>query len=249
MERETFLDLIPAYALGALDNDERAEVEAWLADDAEAQALLAEYQAIADALVLGTPARTAPAHLGDDLRQRIAARPPAQQRSSGASIPPLMLRWLSAAAILVIIFGVTWALSQLQAPPADEVCPDTQTLYRQIISAPDYLRVSLSPGEEFTSVGGDLVADPSSNAAIMHMKNLPPLDETQTYQLWLAGPDQVVSGGLFQQTGSDTCIILPLEYPLEQYNGFGVSLEPAGGSPNPNQRSGPRVVNVRLREA
>ena len=46
-----------------------------------------------------------------------------------------------------------------------------------------------------------------------------------------------------------TYIVLPLEMPFENYRGFGVSLEPADGSPFPDQRSGPRVFNVRLEDA
>ena len=48
MDRETLLDLIPAYALGALDSEERAEFEAWLSTDSDGRRLLAEYQAVFD---------------------------------------------------------------------------------------------------------------------------------------------------------------------------------------------------------
>ena len=251
MDREVFLDLIPAYALGALDDEERAEFEVRLAADHEAQTLLAEYQVVSQGLVLATPGRAAPNHLGDDLRRRIAAHsmdsPTAVQPTTPRS--PLLMRWLSAAAILAVVFGVTWALTQTQPPAAEPVCPNTQQLYQQIVSTQGYVRLALSPAEEFATVTGELVADPGTNAAIMHIRHLPALSEDRTYQLWLAGPDQTVSGGLFQGAGSDTCIILPLEHPLVQYSGFGVSLEAAGGSPDPNGRTGPRVLNVRLGDA
>ncbi len=249
MDRETLFDLISAYALGALDERERAEVEARLVDDPEARALLDEYEKLAGALVLAVPVRTAPDHLGADLRQRIASRP-----SAPAAHPvitprrtlPLSMRWLLAAAILVLIFGVSWILTHLPRPEDKVVCPETQALYQQIITTPNYLRIALNPGEEFTDISGDLFADPTSNAAILHIRHLPALTEDQAFQLWLAGPGETVSGGLFQRAADDTCIVLPLEYPITEYSGFGVSLEPATGSPNPNGRSGPRVFNVRL---
>ena len=59
-KREQLLNLVPSYAIGALDEDERAEFEAWLQHDQEAQALLADYLAVADHLV----AQKMPAFLG-----------------------------------------------------------------------------------------------------------------------------------------------------------------------------------------
>lgn len=248
MDRETLFDLIPAYALGALDEEEQAEVEARLADDPEARALLAEYEQLAQTLVLAAPVRTAPDHLGADLRQRLTVRqtPPVKAPTQLRSPLPIYSRWLIAAALLAVIFGISWILTHLPKPEDNVICPDTQELYQQIIAAPNYLRIALNPGDEFTDVSGDLFADPASNTAMLHIRHLPALNEDQAFQLWLAGPDETVSGGLFQRAADDTCIVLPLEYPIEQYNGFGVSLEPATGSPNPNGRSGPRVFNVRL---
>jgi anti-sigma factor RsiW len=37
-KQEELFDLIPAYAIGALDEDERAELEAWLQSDPAALA-------------------------------------------------------------------------------------------------------------------------------------------------------------------------------------------------------------------
>lgn len=252
MDRQTLLELIPAYALGALDEAEQAEVEARLADDPEAQALLADYRAVTQTLSLTTPARTAPAHLADDLRKRVQAT----QSPAVLAPPPSPAtrrfpgwRWLALAASVLVVVVAAWTIFFMQQSE-QAVCPNTQALYQQIIAADNYVRVDLNPGEDFAGVvSGELVADPQANAAIMHMRNLPDVPAEQVFQLWLAAPDQTVSGGLFRGTGSDTCIILPLEQPLEQYNGFGVSLEAAGGSPNPNGRTGPRVLNVRLGDA
>jgi anti-sigma-K factor RskA len=248
MDRETFLDLIPAYALGALDEGEQAEFEALLSQDAEARVLLAEYQTVAQALVLTTSVQAAPAYLGDDLRKRLAASHPASNHVEPKALPKQLPRWLLAAAVLAVLLGVSVVYTMRQRAATQEVCPDTQSLYQQIIASESSLRLPLNIAEEFPDVGGDLFAVPGSDAAIIHMKNLPTLDDDQTYQLWMAGNGPTISGGLFNGVGSDTCIVVPLEAPLEQYTGFGVSLEQAGGSPDPNGRTGPRVLNVRLDE-
>jgi anti-sigma factor RsiW len=86
MNRDDLIDLIPAYALGALDADEKAEFETWLAGDLQAQALLAEYRQVADRLVIAAPLRAAPPHLQADLRRRLATtRTKARSRLGGWS--------------------------------------------------------------------------------------------------------------------------------------------------------------------
>jgi anti-sigma-K factor RskA len=250
MDRETLLQLIPAYALDALDADERAAVEAQLVGDSEAQALLAEYQQLSAALVLAVPARPAPAHLNADLRQRLAARRPA--------VTPkpirrnIQARWLAAAAaLLALILGGVWLLSQGMLPVAPDPTLQGESLYQQIAQAAETFRLPVTPSTDFASAGitGELVADTLTNLAVIRVTNLPPLGADQTYQLWLAGPELTVSGGLFRGTDGLAYIALPLEYPLNAYRGFGVSLEQAGGSPDPNRRTGPSVFGVRLADA
>src|SRR5262245_10988112 len=134
MDRNILLDLIPAYALGALDPDERAEVEAHLASDPEAQRLLAEYQEVADLLLLTVPARQAPATLADDLRRRLktdaglnAAPTPMVVASGRRILRPAWLIPLAAAAALLIL-----ALGLLLRPKST----DPAQLYTQLASAP-----------------------------------------------------------------------------------------------------------------
>lgn len=240
MERETFLNLIPAYALGALDDDERAVFESHLADDPDGQKLLAEYQALADNLILATPARQAPAHLGADLQQRLKA-----QATPAKRLSPIWRRWLAVAAVLALVIGAVFGLIQLQKPPAAE------QLYAELSSLDGAARMSLTARENFEGVRGQMIVHRYSNRAVIHVYGLPPLAEDQTYQLWLAGPDGVVSGGLFQSLPPDTAtnIVLPLAVTFDDYTGFGVSLEPGGGSPFPDRRSGPGVFGVSLDDA
>lgn len=247
MNRETFLDLLPAYALGALDADEKSEVEAQLANDTEAQALLAEYQVLTQSLVLTAPAREAPPHLSDDLRQRLASR--GTHEAAVSPRPQWWRRWLAVAAILAVVFGITWGLTLLQPPASGSA--DGEVLYTQLNQLENTMRIALTARDNFEQVTGELVADPYTNRAVIHVYGLPELTEAQTYQLWLNGPGGVVSGGLFQPqpSGTATNIVLPLEADFAEYNSFGVSLEPAGGSPLGNRRSGPGVFGVSLDSA
>ena len=106
-KREELLNLIPAYAIGALDEQERIDFEAWLQTDPEAQAILADYQIVADHLVALAPLRPAPAHLQADLRQRLTA-------GSGDARSQRVLRrgilWIVAAAAVLLLAAVLGAI-------------------------------------------------------------------------------------------------------------------------------------------
>jgi anti-sigma-K factor RskA len=243
MDRDTFLDLIPAYTLGALDDAERVEFEALLADDGDAQTLLAEYQTLADSLVLTTPVRAAPAHLNADLRQRLTGSSPRKRKP--------VRRWLAAAAaVLVVVFGVIWGLTQV-LPTTDSTPVNGEKLYADITALENVVRIAVSPAEQFLDIVGDLVVDPDANRAVIQVNNLPPLQTDQTFQLWLRNSDGiVVDGGLFVGSyDGPTYVTLPLQDPFNDYQGMGVSLEPAGGSPLGNQRSGPSVFRIALGDA
>ena len=240
-EHERLEDLIPAYALGALDPAERAEVESRLAADPEAQRLLVEYEQIAAQLAFAVPARPAPAHLTDDLRRRLAdrraeARPPRQ-----GTIPARYL--LPLAALLVLAVGVIMILSQ--PPPAAGPAQVFATLQAQGQAR----RFAVVPGEGQEGVTGELVAAPDGTRAVIQVWQLPAIPPDQTFQLWLRGVDGTVrSGGLFRASPEPmTYIEIPLAgQRVEAFAAFGVSLEPAGGSPYADRPTGPRIFLVPL---
>lgn len=245
MDRETLLNLIPAYALGALDPEERAEFEAWLPSDPEAQRLLAEYQAVADSLVLMTPARQAPNHLQADLRRRLAE----SRGQSSAAMPRRAVsrrirlwRPLAAAAVIALVAAAIlfWTATQVIAPN-----DSAAQLFAQLAQEENVRRIALSPGEGQNQVAGELLSD--GRRAVIQVWQLPALSADQTFELWLIDENGPRSGGLVraEPPGQPTYIVVPLDKPLEAYQAFGVSIEPAGGSPEPGP-TGPRVFGVSL---
>jgi anti-sigma-K factor RskA len=240
MNRETFLDLIPAYALGALDADEREAFEALLANDAEAQKLLAEYQALSDTLVLVTPAQPAPSHLQNDLRKRLAAQRKTEQPQITALTPPEVKAprrnrtaagLVALAAMLVAVVAVAWFLTRDQTLSPQE-------LYARLSAQEGAISVAVVPDAAQEQISGTLIAAPDGSEAVIMVNNLPALSPDQTFQLWLiSDQSSIQSGGLFQaaQTEAATYIVLPLESPLQDYSAFAVSIEPEGGSPFEDQ--------------
>jgi len=244
MDRNTLLDLIPAYALGALDPDERAEVEAFLATDAEAQKLLAEYQALTDAIVLTTPARRAPAHLNADLRQRLAGtRSQTTQpvTSPAKPAPRRMQRWMPyvVAAAAVLVIAVAAIILRRPLPPDDPA-----QRYEWIMAQADRRTIPITPANSNSE--GELVLTSDGRYGVIEVSQLPTIQTNQTFQLWLVDDGGAHSGGLLQfaQPQGQNFIIVPLEKPVDAYKGFGVSIEPAGGSPKADGPSGPRVFGI-----
>jgi len=237
MTREELLDLIPAYALGALDEDERAAVEALLPTDPEARRLLAEYHELADLLPLAAPAVRAPAHLQADLRQRLAARPQLTRPVYRRTWLPVLV---GTAAALVLLAVALLLLARPGDPGA--------ALYQRLIAQSGARELALEAGLEPATTGA-LVASADGREAVIRVENLPAISTDQTFQLWLVeDTGDRRSGGLFRFANPNTAnyIVVPLDKPLEQYTAFGVSLEPAGGSPFLDRASGPRVFRVQL---
>jgi anti-sigma-K factor RskA len=240
MDRNTLLDLIPAYAFGALDPDERAEVEALLTTDLEARRLLAEYEAMADWLVVATPARLAPPHLGDDLRRRLAASrvPAAQAAVSRRAARPVWLPFaLGAAAALVVVLLGLLLLIQPGDPARD--------LYNRLVAQTDAHRIPLTPAMD-DQTNGELIMSADGREAVIRVAALPAINPDQTFQLWLIDEQGARSGGLFRFNHSEEPVYIPvpLEKPAEAYTAFGMSIEPKEGSPDPNGPTGPRVFAV-----
>ena len=73
---------------------------------------------------------------------------------------------------------------------------------------------------------------------------LPALDEERQYQLWLIEDGQRTSGGVFSVNpeGYGSLWVLSPE-PLSGYSAFGITIEPAGGSPGP---TGAKVLGSTL---
>jgi anti-sigma-K factor RskA len=260
MDRNTLLDLIPAYAIGALDSDERAEVEAFLAADAEAREMLAEYQALSDSLILTTPVKRAPSHLNADLRQRLAASRPAStaptlvQTTLPAVPPPIQVvkpvrrtpTWtpyvLAAAAAFAIVLAVILLLRP-QTPPTDPA-----QRYEWIIAQAGVQHIPLAPSDPSPDTAGKLVLTADGQYGVIEVWGLPPIQEGQTFQLWLIDDSGAHSGGLleFAQPQGPNYISLPIpsEKAADDYDAFGLSIEPEGGSPDPNGPTGDRVFGV-----
>jgi anti-sigma-K factor RskA len=255
MNRSELLDLIPGYVLGALEPAEKAEVETLLRTDAEAQALADEYAAMSNMLVMTAPAHTAPAHLGDDLRERLRTdrkdrmtyfAPPQPKRDRPPQTIDFLRKYapvlggIAAAAVLVLMLGAGLVIQILSRNPGEQ-------LYAQLIAQSESERFELTAGPDM-SVTGELVVASGGRQAVIAVRNLPAITTDQTFQLWLIDANGPQSAGLYKLPSDRNLhyILVPLENPISNYQAVGLTLEPEGGSPLITAPSGPSVFAVPL---
>jgi anti-sigma-K factor RskA len=224
-----------AYAVDALDDEERTQFERHLEVCPECRA---EVQSFAEtaALVAETSSETPPPSLRDSVLSGIRSiRPlppettadPAQADAAPVAGTVHTLRrrtfpLLVAASVALILLAVGGGL----AYHANHGGSSTN-LADQIMNAPDAVRVT-----EPVPGGGQLtiVRSASLKRAVMVGSDVPPPKAGTTYQMWLQQPGQgMVSAGLMPDADHPT--VLTGDAATAQ--AAAVSVEPESGSPQP----------------
>jgi anti-sigma-K factor RskA len=240
MDHEEIEGLIPAYALGAADRDERQAVESHLPGCAACRALLADYRRLGDDLLYAAPVMGAPAGLTERLRRRLA--PVSGEVRAVPWWARLRLRGLAPAlAALLFLLAASnlyWVgrVSRVQRQTAEQAA-----FLTHLANAP---AVKLTPDSPAPYAQGVVYRPADSPVALLCVYGMPALAPDKTYQLWLIKDGQRDSGGLFRvtQDGFGLLVIRP-DRPLSDYSALGVTVEPAGGSPAPTS---PRVLGASL---
>ncbi len=225
------VDLIPAYALDCLDEDEFVRVSEHLTVCAGCQAELRTYQAVADRLALAVLDANPSAALKGQLMRRIEPAHPKTSSKTQISwwgqLTRLMQRstpaWGLAGLILIValIISNLWLWGQLSRP--------------QAVTEPGFMQtIALTGTQVAPQAIGLLVVSADGEHGTLVVDGLAPLSEQQQYQLWLIQDGQRTSGGVFSVSdeGYGSLWISSPE-PLATYSAFGVTIEPAGGSPGP----------------
>jgi anti-sigma-K factor RskA len=223
-----------AYAVDALDDDERVEFEEHLAVCAECRAEVASFRETG-ALIAETEAVEPPASLRSGVLSGIgrirplppeATSSPEPVESTGATVVRrrLLPQLLAAAAAVVLLAAgaVLWHPWQQH---------DSTDLAAQILNAPDAMKVieKLPDGQgELT-----LVRSASLKRAVMIGDHVPAAGSGKTYQMWYQQPGQpMVSAGLMTDTDEPTV----LSGDAATAVAAAVSVEPAGGSEAPTTK-------------
>jgi anti-sigma-K factor RskA len=96
------------------------------------------------------------------------------------------------------------------------------------------ITVSLKGTEIEPQAQGQLIADPSSQSAVMVIVGLTPLEAGKTYQVWLIEGEVPESAGLLKvDANGQGMIVVSSETPIGSFDALGISVEPEAGSPQP----------------
>ena len=220
-----------AYALDALDDDERADFEEHLARCATCRDEVDSFGAVTP-LLAETVAVTPPPSLRDDILARAARTrqdpPPAAHRApthadDEAEVLPLRRRarrrWvaLAAAAALLVGGGVTWQV----------VDRATTSISEEVVAAPD------ARTQEVTTADGGtvrVVRSERMGKAVLRVEGLADPGDGHAYQAWLQDPSgAMTSAGMVPGTDGE----MVLEGDVTAAEGVGLSVEPTGGSQQP----------------
>jgi anti-sigma-K factor RskA len=213
-------ELIAAHALHALDPDDERRVEAHVAECEACRAKLRELEAVSGALAYAAPPAVPPPELRD--RVLSAVRPVSSSAPAApADAPPVRARrsrswWPRVAAIAVPVLAVAvvglviWNLS----------------LRDQLSNT----RKNLATGVTLSLPGvGNAVADTAGGVTLY--ASAPSVPAGKTYEAWVISGGKASPAGLFPP--GTTHLTLTLH--VQPGDVIAITIEPAGGSPQPTQ--------------
>lgn len=235
-------ELLPGFAVGALEPGEREYVRHHLAACADCPQELAGYQAVTEALLQTAPRRSPPPELRERIAQAVVARPP--RFSAPSAQRPQLVRIALAVAVVLLLLVNGRLLIRLNRLSEEQAELRAQVDRNQTGLALGTYPSSQVAGLEGDGVFGTVVYDPERSLAMVYAWGLEPLPADRAYQLWLRGAaGERVSGALFQAApGEDfTVVVVVSPEPVGSFIGIGATVEPAGGSPGP---TGPPVFTA-----
>ncbi|MCP4402901.1 MAG: hypothetical protein GY801_37065 [bacterium] len=238
------IDLLPAYALDCLDEEEFITVSEHLAVCEQCRTELQSFQAVADQLVLIAPEATPSSGLKNRLMTQVQSK---KIRSVWQKAPrsvwwkPLTALihrsapiWGLASLLLAVVLGTsTWMLWQQTQPTMETHSP---------MDAFEVVRLHCT--QAAPNATGQIMISKDGQFATLLAGGLPIPAPGTKYQLWLIQDGQRVSGGMFSVTleGYGSMSISAPESLLE-YSSFDVTMEPVAGSIEP---TGEIVLEARL---
>lgn len=221
MSSHEMLDLVPLYALDALEDQEQRQFETHLETCGDCQASLDVYREVASNLVHDEPA-------SDETWEQISAAIATGGGAAGLEVVEMPRsrsgdgwKWLAAvAAIAALVFGTLFVLDGTQGGPigSDNIIAAAEQLADQpgtIVS--DFLVQDVAVAR--------IVLSDDGRGFVIPTDDLDPLDETRAYQLWVINDtEEVISAGVLGNEPAPAMFTWTGEV-----TGFALTREVAGG--------------------
>jgi len=222
-------ELIPAYALDALDPDEMRTAEAHFSVCEECRRELASLREATALLVEGAPRSAPPAALRD--RVLGAAQPARRLAARPRPWPWAWTGWAAAALAVVVLGSVSLSLERRVAAMRGEAAAEARLL--SLLASPSAETVELAGT---TAGSARLVFAPGRAGGVLVVSGLPDPGGRSIYQLWLISRARPESAGVFRPSGG-TATLVPVDANVSRYRAVAISVEPGpAGSPQPTTK-------------
>lgn len=221
-------ELLGAYALDAVDDDERRAIEQYLTVSPRARQEVADHREVAT--MLAWTSMDAPEGLWDRIASELdeVAPPPRGELASVLSMGdhrdqrrPTPARWwtgMAAAAVVGILAGGLVVGTLLSG---DDEAPSLAAAVEQARADRDSLVTELTRSDG--AIGAEVIIDQDGHGYLLGTA-LPELPDDQTYQLWGVIGEQVISLGVLGRNPE-----IELFSASEPVSQLVVTIEPAGG--------------------
>jgi anti-sigma-K factor RskA len=259
--------MLAAYALGALDSDEQRFVETHLDACPSCRAQYGAYLDTTTLLAKAVPQKASPSVIEQALLQQAradvarkgAAPSDVREQEEYAGVFERLMNGLrriwhgamklaplgliaALIAICALAYQVLQLSNQLSTLQArfDQQAQVIQTFQRAYTAQTDLYGAMAATGASAT-----LRYSPNIKFGLLKVNNLATLPDTQAYQLWLVdATGKRDSGAVFNvpaRTGGEAIFVVQAPRTFDNYVRFGVSIEPASGSPGP---TGPAALTM-----
>lgn len=226
--------LLAAWALDAVDDEERAEIERRLATDEALRRQADELREVAAALGAAS-AEDPPPRVRDAILAAVDDDPRARRADAASDEPapvvalsptrPRLVRWGAAAAAAVLVLGLLGAALLSARDRADRA-----ERIAAVTGDPEARSLDLV-GE----LGGPLrvVWSEAEDAGVIVGADIDAPDADRTLQLWFVEGDGGIESAAVFRPDPDGRVQLRVDGLVVRSAGLAVSDEPAGGSPQP----------------
>jgi len=251
---EKIEELFTFYALGAVTDDERKQVEDYVASDPEARLRLEEMIRTASALPYTSEPQEPPPALKRTLMDRVNADaqkrfapPPASQESGWSRfmnsfrVGQLFPQVVAVLSLFIALAVGAWGISmrnelvRLQEQTAllqKEIAAQRVVLAQ--LASPNSQAFLISGTDHQPQAHGRLLADSQTGSAVLVVSGLNQLEAGKTYEFWLIQGDNPVAAGLFEVNQEGRAVLQVSQAVMpESYDAIGVSIEPEAGSVQP----------------
>jgi anti-sigma-K factor RskA len=262
LHRDEYIDLCAGYALGSLDEGDRARLERHLAEGCEAcEKALRDFSIGAQLLAGSLPAEPVGSALRDRVmiaagstRQGIPPVPEGEGGDGGERTPAKVIKldrprrtsafpalgWAVAAGF-AIAAALFW--SKLETARTDLAKLRDEQRWAAVMNAPGARLAQLAPTPQAAApLKGRAYVDPASGRAVLVLEGVQ-APQGRDYELWAIRGGAPRSLGLVHADAAGHAV-MHLENVGDPATlaAFAVSLEPKGGAPTPDAPTGPVVL-------